>query len=168
MPEKIQFSREWLAAKAAELGGEPWLYLQGYEWTGVACWRNSEFQFPAPVDWRTSEYWDARLVGSDAEYHCWRLAPGVWNARKAVAAQWQDPIIRKYVLWGRGVVCTDAAWAWVSESNGVSLAVPFPVHPDLQREPLRLTVWEHVQFDPHSGLAYIDDAMFRGFEQVKE
>lgn len=163
MTPKFIMTQEWLKKRASELGGGALLFVEGYEWTGLAIWRNGEFDFPVDFAWRLSELEEIRLFSDAGEWHCWRTG-AYWDVRWAQASKWIDRIERRHVLWGRDCVA-DGDWWRLQEANGTSLAIPFQPKPGLAEDPVQLVVWHLLEPDPDTGQHFVADAMFRQLVQ---
>ncbi len=161
----------WCKTKATELGSNAVLLVEGYEWTGVAVWRDGSWVFPPTANgaavefsWRLSELEDVRLFGDLGEWHSWRTGDG-WRNRWVAAAKWANRIEREYVVWGNRVKEATPGWTTVGEASGVTLQVPLALTLDPKQHPIRLLSWHLVEEDPDTGEQYIADAMLRGLVQ---
>ena len=156
---EVIMSLDWIVAKAADLGREPMVLVQGYEWTGLGYYRNGEIDFGRKLPFLWTEYWDVRVFGEKGEWHCWRSGD-VWRARYAAVEDWKDHEVRDYVLKGREI-----QGKWVQESGGARYYYPMPLADDLKNRPLRLCAWLEVAEDSDTGLRYFRDAMLREIRQ---
>jgi hypothetical protein len=162
-------TQSWLEERASELGEGAYLFVEGYEFTGLAVWRNGGFHFPVEFSWRLSECEDLRLFADRGEWHCWRASTG-WNMRWKEAADWkkEDRVERRHVLRGRKVREAGNGWWTLFEAAGAAISVPFEVTEDIARRPLRLVIWHRLEDDPVTGQRFIKDAMLRAIVQTEE
>jgi len=158
----LEISEEWLVSKAAAIGNDAVVLLQGYEWTGLGYLNGEQrLDFGRPLDWRWPEYWDVRIFGEVGEWHCWRVDERKWSGRYVTAQEWEEKEDREYVLRGR-----ELEGNWVRESGGAKFYYPKAlVSNDLKEHPLRLSAWLEVGEDVKTGQAFFRDAMLRGIGQ---
>ena len=165
MPE-IDMPEDWEKAVSDVGDGEVYLLLQGYPMTGFASvTKDRRLSLPSDLlhqvlDWNL--FWDVRMFGQQAEWHAWRNNVGAWNDRLAKPGAWPGAIERSYVLWGNTVSRAQGGWACCHEQRGAEVWVPEQVARN--GLPVRLRVLHRVEYEPHTGLAGITDAMICGFE----
>lgn len=151
------------------------LLAQGYPFTGFVLLCDEDRLSPPPgVDAATfddwSLFWDLRLFGDLGEWHLWREADGEWSGRLAEPEDpsWKDAIPREDVLWGSRNPSQEqdgVQWTLYSENRGAAVWVP-PTGIEMMRF-ARLRLWQRVDYDSHTGLAGVTDAMLRKIESTE-
>ena len=168
MSETCVMGTEWLKEAATLLGGESMALLQGFPYSGFgALSAEGELSIPGqfgPPDFDHS--WDLRIFRDSREIHAWRTGPDGWGWRLADPGKWKHKITSHQILWGSSLSPQEDDWRLLSESRGAKVWLPPPVKQDGPE--LALSIIEHVEPEPSTGLAGIVDAMIAGIRSAEE
>ena len=158
----------WLQSKVPEISssGVATVLVQGYPSTGFGRVTKES------VEWKLSPEgsafdarysFDVRLFGDLGEYHCWCLGKNQWKCRLAKKddERWKRRAPdRKFVLWCAAQK-TENGWTYLTEQRGIKFWAPINGHP---KKHIFLPLWERIETEEKTGLAYIKDAMLRPLE----